>query len=284
MGEGDTRRSRVTVVMPVYNHEAYLWSACRSVLEQDYDELQLVCVDDGSTDGSADVLAMVASQWPKERFVNLTQANAGAHAALNAGIGMTDSDVVMFINSDDYYADGRVSTCVRALESAGNPRRHWAFSAVAFIDESGQSVDPAEHGLPHYRDYMFHVAMGAWAPEILTWHNIVLTSGNLVIGRDLLEQTGDFADLRLAHDWDMALRLLARKDPIVIPSHLYLYRFHGTNTYRGLDQGVANRESAEVHRNWAIAVAGQQLSSTSALPYVARLRARRGLRAAWDGT
>ena len=49
----DGAAPRVSVVMPVYNHEAFLWSACHSVLEQDYENLQLIAMDDGSTDSSA---------------------------------------------------------------------------------------------------------------------------------------------------------------------------------------------------------------------------------------
>lgn len=274
---------RVSVVMPVYNHESYLWSACHSVLEQEYENLQLIALDDGSTDESASILERVSQSWPASRFTWMSTPNRGAHAALNTGLDMADGDVVMFINSDDYYVPGRVRSAVRALSGTADLRAAWGFSAVSFIDAAGEDTDPADHGLPAYRDYMYHVTMGAWAPEILPWHNIVLTSGNLIIGRDLLATVGIFANLRLAHDWDMALRLLALADPVVIPDALYLYRFHGTNTFRALDAAVADSESTQVHKNWAEAVSAAPAGSSAGLPFVARLRRRRGLRASWDG-
>lgn len=274
---------RVSVVMPVYNHEPFLWSACHSVLEQDYENLQLIAIDDGSTDSSASILERVSQSWPTTRFKWLSTPNRGAHATLNAGVELADGDVVMFINSDDYYVPGRVRSAVRALSGTADLRAAWGFSAVSFIDAAGQDTDPADHGLSTYRDYMYHVAMGAWAAEILPWHNIVLTSGNLIIGCDLLARVGWFSDLRLTHDWDMALRLLAVADPVVMPDALYLYRFHGTNTFRALDQTVADSESAQVHKNWAEAISAAPTDSSAGLPFVARLRRRRGLRASWDG-
>jgi glycosyltransferase involved in cell wall biosynthesis len=279
----DSVAPRVSVVMPVYNHESFLWSACHSVLEQEYDNLQLIAWDDGSTDSSASLLEQISKDWPAARFRWMSTANRGAHAALNSGIDLADGDVVMFINSDDYYAAGRVRSAVRALSGTVDLRSSWGFSAVSFIDAAGDVADPADHGFPVYRDYMYHVAMGAWAAEILPWHNIALTSGNLIIGRDLLARVGAFANLRLAHDWDMALRLLAVVDPVVIPDALYLYRFHGTNTFRGLDAAVADSESTHVHKNWAEAVSAAPMGSSASLPFVARLRRRRGLHAAWDG-
>jgi len=276
-------RPKVSIVMPVYNHEAFVWSACESVLKQDYEDLELICVDDGSTDASPRVLSELRYSWPTSRLKVVTTANYGAHAALNRGVSEAQGDVVMFLNSDDFYVAGRVGVCMRALAETGSPKDRWAFSSVAFIDEFGVGVDPTVHGHPEYRDYMYHVAMGAWAAEILPWHNIVLTSGNLAIGRRLLDEVGPFASLRLAHDWDMALRLLARVDPVVIADVLYLYRFHGSNTFKLLDDLVARSESAEVHKNWADAVATGRGSGNSQLPFVSRLRSRRGLRSAWDG-
>lgn len=281
----DEQRSqpKVSVVMPVYNHESFVWSACLSVLEQDYPNLQLIALDDGSTDDSAFLLAQLAKDWPGSRFRWLSTANQGAHAALNAGTAMADGELVMFINSDDYFAAGRVEAAVRSLSGTRNLRDAWGFSAVSFIDSAGENVDPGDHGLSVYRDYMYHVSMGAWAAELLPWHNVVLTSGNLIVGRDLLARVGQFADLRLTHDWDMALRLLAVSDPIIIPESLYLYRLHGTNTFRGLSQDVATSESKRVHRNWTDAVSMAPAGSSAGLPFVARLRARRGLRSSWDG-
>ena len=279
----ESRDLKVSVVMPVYNHEAFLWSACESVLDQDFENLQLFCVDDGSTDTSATILEQVASAWPRSRFDHVSVANGGAHSALNIGIAGTSGDIVLFINSDDYYAAGRVSKIVRAMWETREPTQSWAFSGVGFIDAAGSSVDPADHGLGVYKDYMFHVAMGAWAAEILPWHNIVLTSGNLAVGRHLLERVGGFAPLRLTHDWDMALRLLAVRDPVILADPLYLYRFHGHNTFLGLDETVSRDESAFVHANWSAAVAAAPRSAVSRLPFVAHMRGRRGLRSAWDG-
>ena len=209
-------------------------------------------------------------------------ANGGAHAALNTGVGLADGDVVMFINSDDYYVPGRVGSAVRALSGTADMQTAWDSRLLHLSTLPGSTQIPPTTG---FRRIGTTCTTSPWVlgQRDPPWHNIVLTSGNLIIGRDLLARVGTFANLRLAHDWDMALRLLAVSDPVVIPDALYLYRFHGTNTFRGLDAAVADSESAHVHKNWADAISAAPMESSAGLPFVARLRGRRGLRASWDG-
>lgn len=89
------RGSRVSVIIPVFNAERYLGEAIESILGQDYDDVEIVVVDDGSTDRSADV----AGQYRRIRLIR--QQNLGPGAALNAGISSAGGELLAFLDADD---------------------------------------------------------------------------------------------------------------------------------------------------------------------------------------
>ncbi|MGA7307183.1 MAG: glycosyltransferase family A protein, partial [Rhodothermales bacterium] len=86
---------RLSVIIPVYNAERYVAEAIRSVLDQDYVDLEIVVVDDGSTDGSASV----AQQFKEIRLIR--QENQGPGAGLNTGILNARGDLIAFLDADD---------------------------------------------------------------------------------------------------------------------------------------------------------------------------------------
>jgi len=93
--------SAVSVVMPVYNCRPYLAECLASVLSQTLADLEVLCIDDGSTDGSAEILAAYAAKDPRVRV--FSQANAGAAAARNLGLTKAAGDYVAFMDGDDLY-------------------------------------------------------------------------------------------------------------------------------------------------------------------------------------
>ena len=86
----------VSVILPTYNRECFLGESIRSVLGQTYGNLELIVVDDGSTDGSADLVASIA---PEARYV--WQANRGVADARNRGLVEARGDLIAFLDSDD---------------------------------------------------------------------------------------------------------------------------------------------------------------------------------------
>lgn len=106
--------ARVSVVVPVYNGAAYLGEALDSVLAQVGAELEVVVVDDGSSDGSAAVAARFA---PRVRL--LQQPNRGIGAARNAGLAVTGGELVAFLDADDLWPSGSLRALLAAVE--GHP-------------------------------------------------------------------------------------------------------------------------------------------------------------------
>lgn len=98
MSSGDIK---VSVIMPIYNAIDYLRPAIDSVIDQTLRELELICVDDGSTDGSLHVLKEYRERDPRVRIMT-TQSNAGAAAARNKGLAGARGEYVIFLDADDF--------------------------------------------------------------------------------------------------------------------------------------------------------------------------------------
>lgn len=90
----------ISVIVPVYNTEAYLRKCLDSICEQTYPHLEILCVNDGSTDGSADILSEFAAKDKRIKIIN--QQNAGLSAARNAALDIAQGEWITGVDSDDY--------------------------------------------------------------------------------------------------------------------------------------------------------------------------------------
>ncbi len=93
--------SAISVVIPVYNAAQYLPTCLDSILNQTLGELEIICVDDGSTDASLAIIKQYAQQDPRIRIIS--HAHAGVSAARNIGITTADGEYIAFMDADDYY-------------------------------------------------------------------------------------------------------------------------------------------------------------------------------------
>ena len=233
--------SCVSVVVPIYNHASYVTQAVRTALDQGPWLREVVAVDDGSADGSAETLRAAFGDDP--RLVLWSQPDRGAHAAINAGLLRATGDVLAILNSDDAYAPTRLDRVVGALQS--NPAADVAATGVAFIDGRGAPVanEWYEKALDFYNQKK-NLAIA------LINGNFVMSTSNLVFRRTLLERIGLFAPLRYAHDLEFLLRALAygRRFALLLEEKLLSYRVHPANTIK--------EEHGGVRIEWAAAVAG----------------------------
>lgn len=220
----------VSVVIPSYNHEAYVGAAVQSVLNQTLRDLELIVVDDGSSDKSLAVLEGIRDA----RLKVFAQANQGAHAAINRGLDLASGEYLSILNSDDLYHPQRLEKLVGVLRE--HPQAGLAGSYVQVIDSLGAPLG-IKHG---YHD------LEPWAlscPErsfragedlrvVLLTENYWATTSNYAFSRRWFEQVGTFRPLRYAHDWDFALRMAQRAELLMLPEALLSYRVHSSNTIR----------------------------------------------------
>ncbi len=229
---------RVSVVIPSYNHGQFIGEAVTSVLAADppvAGGLELVVVDDGSSDDSLERLASFRSD---DRVRIFTQANQGAHAALNRAISLSRGEILFILNSDDIYAADRISCFCERF--ADDPELTLLVSWLELIDEQGHhlGVKQGYHNLPPWpppRPGPRLADTGELHLALLET-NFIATTSNLAFRRTLIEGGPCFLPLRYAHDWDFFLAAFAVGKAALIERPLMSYRVHGTNTIREGEQ------------------------------------------------
>lgn len=216
------KRSSISVVIPLYNHENYIDSALDSVISQTVSATEIIVVDDGSTDASWQRLQKRASK--DARIIAWSQSNRGAHHTLNTAIERATGDYISILNSDDCYLPGRFDACVKTLES--NPEADVVCSALKFIDGQGKQ----QRNSWYHQALNFYQKSGDLALSLING-NFLMTTSNLFIRRKIFSEIGGFSNLRYAHDLDFFLRLLGHNKTILwLEPPLLQYRMHSTNT------------------------------------------------------
>lgn len=238
----------VSVVMPAYNHEQFVGPALESVLAQTYANWNLVVVDDGSTDRTAEVI----KRYENPRIAYHYQRNQDAYNALNRGIELADGDCISILNSDDMYHPRRLEQCLAALRGGAEA----VFTDVTPVDDTGASIPVGTHFWHHWheRNKQYYRESGDLYVGFLRG-NLMVTTSNLFMTRRAAETVGKFAPLRYLHDYDYIFRLLQAFPGKVVfleQEKLLDYRIHGSNT---LKQGAvkAREEDLQVIRNYMLA-------------------------------
>jgi glycosyltransferase involved in cell wall biosynthesis len=238
----------VSVVMPVYNHERFVSDAIRSVFAQTWRPIELIIIDDGSRDRSAEVVREVLEECPDGVTATFrSRENKGAHTTINEGLREARGIWLTILNSDDAYDPARLERCIKALEER---RARLLITYVDPIDDDDVPL-PAGHPWRHWYSDLVMQELDA-APSLsalLLRANIGVSTGNFIFARSLYNQLGDFADYRYAHDLDFLLRACLTDEPVLIREPLYRYRLHTTNTIAENDR-AAQRETAAITANY----------------------------------
>ncbi len=211
----------ISVIVPAFNHEAYVVEALESVLAQSLDDLELIVIDDASRDGTWDAIHSVRD--PRIRAVRHA-TNQGAHQTLNEGLALGRGRYLAILNSDDRYHPERLARLVAALGDAPC----LAFSDVGFMDSKGLPAPDHERA----RDYAEACQRAGQLPPAgwLLSSNLAISTSNFLFPRSLFDRIGSFANLRYTHDWDWALRASAQLPPVWLRETLLDYRVHPANT------------------------------------------------------
>lgn len=222
----------VSVVIPSYNHGRFIARAVDSVLSSSFTELELVIVDDGSTDDTLEVLRPYRNH-PKLRV--RTQENRGAHAALNVGLSLAEGELLFVLNSDDAYHPERIQRFVKRFRD--DPEVVLAASWIEVVNGEDGPLG-VKRG---------HVNMPPWPPPsagpflsalgepglALLETNFISTTSNLAFRHSLLDEAGlDFLPLRYTHDWEFILASCRHGRLAMVDEPLVRYRVHDTNTIR----------------------------------------------------
>ena len=203
----------VTVILPVYNGENYVRFAIESVLNQTVKDLELVVVDDGSTDSTPEILA---SYGPPLRYVR--QENTGVAGAFNHGLRLARGKYISWLSHDDIFHPTKLEKQLDALSKLDSPGI--CYTDIETIDSDGRVV--TEHKLPEH-------VRGETLRHVLTGGAICSACYSLMYDRRCVEQAGNYAvELKYTQDVDMLSRLVRRFPLVHVPEPLMQVREHAT--------------------------------------------------------
>lgn len=136
----------ISIIIPVYNVENYLHVCINSVLKQSYQDFEIICVDDASTDSSLKILEYFVKKDSRIKLIK-NQTNCGQGYSRNKGLEIANGKYVMFLDSDDWYSLDTLETLIKELEK--NNLEVLMFKNIVYYEESG------EFGMEKYYDMKF---------------------------------------------------------------------------------------------------------------------------------
>lgn len=214
-------KPEVSVIVPVHNGARYVAEAIQSVLNQDYQPLECIVVDDGSSDASAEIIAKYPVKY-------IYQEQRGPGAARNTGVRASRGEMLAFLDQDDQWAPGKLTAQVDALRS--NPGTGY----VTTLQESRLNEG---------------VERPSWITEAQMRSSFGLFPGMLLATREAFDKVGPFREeLHMSSDADWFFRAQDLAIPHVrIKQPLLIRRIHDGNQSR--DVGRTHRELLRIARD-----------------------------------
>lgn len=217
----------VSILMPARNHAGFVDVALRSVLAQTHDRIELIVIDDGSTDGTAEAIERRLNHVTRPLRVEFhRQTNQGLGPTLSRALGMARGDFVQFLASDDALFPQMTARLASALSAAPPDVAAIACDGYVFDgrigpDGSGAPHTPFArmHPAPFSRNQHRELMVGNWFPAM-----------GLLYRHDLLRAEGGIDPDLVYEDWGLLLALTRRYRIAQIPDRLFLYRQHGQNS------------------------------------------------------
>ena len=209
---------RISVVMPLYNVARYVEEAVESVRRQTLPDFELICVDDGSTDGTGEILEELARDDGRIRVIR--QANAGLAAALNRGCAAATGEFIARMDGDDVCVGERFARQVAFLDQ--HPEVVCVGTRLWYIDPAGTYWGEGEHPTRHAE--IDAKLLAGWGGAI--------QHPTAMIRRGAFERVGGYSDRypRFCEDLDLFLRLAEVGRLANLPEKLLLYRIHPQST------------------------------------------------------
>jgi glycosyltransferase involved in cell wall biosynthesis len=196
----------VSVVLPTFNGERYLAESIESVLGQTHSNLELIIVDDCSTDSTPEIAARYAKQDNRVR-VHRNAANQRLPRSLNIGFAMARGEYLTWTSDDNLYRPHALAELLQHLQK--NPETYFVYSGMTLICDNGHQLRASARA----------------GPETLPFRNPV--GACFLYSREVYERVGDYdTEFVLAEDYDYWLRVAQQFRIGQLGADLYLYRIH----------------------------------------------------------
>lgn len=198
----------ISVIIPVYNGEKTIKETIESVLNQNFNDFELIIINDGSNDATLEIVQTIKDH----RIKVFSYQNSGLSASRNRGLTKAEGDFVSFIDADDLWTPNKLELQLKALQD--NPQAAVAYSWSDWIDQSGQFLRAGGH-----------ITVNGNAYEKLLIRDFIESGSNPLIRKQALDEVGYFdQSVTPPEDWDMWLRLAAKYEFITVEESQILYR------------------------------------------------------------
>jgi glycosyltransferase involved in cell wall biosynthesis len=208
-----SRDGLISVVMPCYNAAPYVQQAIESALDQSYREVELIFVDDGSSDRSSAIAASLAQQHPG-RTTLLNTDRRGPYPARNVGLSHARGEFVAFLDADDYWQRDFLEKLHARLTTANAALAYCGWQNVGATDRTNEPYVPPDYEAGDKLESLLRAASPWPIHAALT-------------RRSVLDEVGGFdTTLATCMDYDLWLRIGASRPIVRVPEVLAYYRFH----------------------------------------------------------
>ncbi len=212
---------RVSILIPAYNRANYLPETLASALAQTFTDFEIIVVDDGSTDNTAQVVRAIAD--PRVQYIY--QANRGVSAALNTAWRAARGEFIAMLGSDDVFLPHQVATLLPDLER--DPARGFTYARAQGMDAQGKPLPQILGASPKF----------AGRPLVSLLYGDCVCSVACLMRRSALARVGGFDETLVANeDWDLWIRLAEQFDFTFRDEILARYRMHPTSLTGGRSQ------------------------------------------------
>ncbi|HWQ42964.1 MAG TPA: glycosyltransferase [Desulfosporosinus sp.] len=204
---------KVSVVVPTYNHARYLPYALESIINQSYPNIEVLVIDDGSKDGTAELVK------PYRSKVNYAyKENGGTPSALNLGLSLATGKYICWLSADDMFLEDKVSKQLGLMES--DPSLGFSYTSFIVIDANGtKQYDVNSAYFPNKQEMVTKLMEGCF-----------INGSSVMMRSSALQEIGNFDEsLSQAHDYDLWMRFLRHYSCGFLGEHLLAYRWHGEN-------------------------------------------------------
>ncbi len=217
----------VSVIIPAYNHERFIGPAIESVLKQTHSNLELLVIDDGSTDKTGEI----AQSYDDPRLKYYHQENQDAYNTINRGLGLAQGEYIAILNSDDIYTTDRLAKLLAAQQESNAA---CLFTDVIPISDAGEKFTD-----PNFGWNLWHKKNRDWHFQCQDLHtaflkgNFMVTTSNLFMTAEAARKVGKFCSLRYLHDYDYIFRMMLAfpgQVRYLDDEKLLYYRIHSGNT------------------------------------------------------
>ncbi len=231
----------VSVIVPVYNAGGYLSQCVESILGQTQKNIEIILVDDGSTDGSGKALDAYAGRDPRVRVIH--KENGGLVSAWSTGAEASRGDYLCFVDSDDWIDASMITDFLVHASEEGSPFRESEIIAGGFLIERGSGSPQRKMSAAQPGEYTGERLLTCIKEKILGYENrtMILSRCMKLISRNLILKNIRSVDksIRMGEDLNiMVPAVLDAQRVVLLDEAPYHYRFVGDSMVHGYDTGM----------------------------------------------